>query len=246
MPEGPECRIIADKLHEQFAGSTLIRIISFSSRIDGGDVNLVVTQIYAVGKTIVIASSTTKGIIMHLALTGFETGGESRAVLIFDNNGVQTLLPFYDPINLATIRIVDRIGDALSKLGPDILHIEEWGDVWQQLLKLNKSRKMLCNALLEQSIIAGIGNYLRADIMWHSRIAPQRICNTLTSTELHTLFTSMCMVCQRALYYVRKSATYKGGEKMLIYGKSKSPTGGKVVRMKMGSRTIHWVPSEQE
>lgn len=50
--------------------------------------------------------------------------------------------------------------------------------------------------LLDQSFIAGIGNVYAQDILWHARLHPLRLANTLVPADVERLHSAMlsCLV----------------------------------------------------
>ncbi|KAI0069912.1 S13-like H2TH domain-containing protein, partial [Panus rudis PR-1116 ss-1] len=53
--------------------------------------------------------------------------------------------------------------------------------------------------LLDQSFSAGVGNWVADEILYHSRIHPERRCNTLTDKELKALHEKTSWVCRKAV-----------------------------------------------
>lgn len=68
----------------------------------------------------------------------------------------------------------------LRHLGPDALHIESRYLIY----KLSKRTDPIVEALLDQSLLAGIGNIYRSEILNLAGIAPDRPCTDLTSHEI--------------------------------------------------------------
>jgi endonuclease-8 len=72
---------------------------------------------------------------------------------------------------------------SLKKLGPDVLG--ETFDDKQALANLRKYPDMEIGvALLDQEILAGIGNYLKSEILFLARIDPRRRISALSNKEL--------------------------------------------------------------
>lgn len=65
--------------------------------------------------------------------------------------------------------------------------------------KIKTTRALLHNILKSQKlVVSGIGNYLRADIIYKSEISPFRKGNTLTSQEIKRLYLSMKSIVRSA------------------------------------------------
>src|SRR5213078_971101 len=52
---------------------------------------------------------------------------------------------------------------------------------------LSKRRGPIKPALLDQRLIAGLGNIYAAEALWHARISPTALANTLTRNQAATL-----------------------------------------------------------
>ena len=96
--------------------------------------------------------------------------------------------------------------------------------------------------LMEQSKISGIGNYLKAEILYDSKIAPHRLCSTLKQEEIIALYNSIINI-PSAFYQ-----SYLGGPsiRMHVYNRKKDRLGYNVEKCKTkDQRTSHWVPEIQ-
>ncbi len=73
----------------------------------------------------------------------------------------------------------DELHHLLDDLGPDAL-----GLPCEDLLAiLGRSRKQLKAALMDQSLLAGLGNMLSDEILWRAHLHPGRIASTLDRAE---------------------------------------------------------------
>jgi formamidopyrimidine-DNA glycosylase len=96
-----------------------------------------------------------------------------------------------------------EIVENLRTLGTDILPYpdEKPFDApvfLQKLLTPENSDRTIGAALLDQQILAGIGNYLRAEILFDCRLDPWRKIADLTASELERLIHSIPLMAQRA------------------------------------------------
>jgi endonuclease VIII len=67
-----------------------------------------------------------------------------------------------------------------ARLGPDILA----GRVEAARLRRTDQRRELGDALLDQRVVAGIGNLWRAEALWHARVSPWRLLAETSGEEL--------------------------------------------------------------
>jgi formamidopyrimidine-DNA glycosylase len=87
-------------------------------------------------------------------------------------------LCMFDQLSFGTIKVFneDELQKKLSTIGADLFTIteQEFIAALTSKLKKNKSKKndLIGNLLLNQKIISGIGNYLRADCLYMARISP--------------------------------------------------------------------------
>ena len=99
---------------------------------------------------------------------------------------------FYDTLSFGTIKIIkgiDELNKKLKTLGPDIMDETTTLDLFKQKIKKNTNLdKPIGNVLMNQKVISGIGNYLRADVLYLSKIDPFRKVSKLSDNELKDIF----------------------------------------------------------
>ena len=99
---------------------------------------------------------------------------------------------FYDTLSFGTLKVIkteDELNKKLNTLGPDIMDISTTFEVFKgQLLKEKNLKKKIGVVLMDQKVISGVGNYLRADILWLSKISPFRKVNKLTDGEIKDIY----------------------------------------------------------
>jgi formamidopyrimidine-DNA glycosylase len=101
-------------------------------------------------------------------------------------------LYFFDTLSFGTLKATEDIKileKKLKELGADILDDATTAEVFiKQLRKKTHATKAIGNVIVNQKVIAGIGNYLRADGLWMARISPFRKVADLTDSELEKIF----------------------------------------------------------
>jgi len=101
-------------------------------------------------------------------------------------------------------------GNILGPLGPDALTIRrrEFLDL------LGRRRGGVKAALMDQSFLAGIGNIIADEVLWHARVHPRRRIESLTDEERSHLFAEMHKVLREAVggydYIPRKRSWLSG------------------------------------
>ena len=79
-----------------------------------------------------------------------------------------------------------RLDPAVDALGPDAQQIGRQ----EFAARLGRSRAPVKARLLDQSVVAGVGNLLADETLWQAKIAPQPPADALTSAELSRLLRS--------------------------------------------------------
>lgn len=192
MPEGPEVRTVADKLSFLIHYEITAIYIDAPSYIDGKlEAPCVVRQIYSVGKKLIFKTENDDGdiqyIIFSLGMTGrvqYEKDIHTKVSLEFN----AFMLYFVDSRGFGGIEIRDEKGynKIIGKLGPDILENELDSRTWCKIFE-KKKRSKIEAVLLDQSVISGVGNYLKSEILYFSGILPNRVVGTLSPEEMESL-----------------------------------------------------------
>ncbi len=99
----------------------------------------------------------------------------------------------------------------IAKLGPEVLNPLVTAQHISQRLSLFP-RRVIADALLDQHVIAGLGNYLRADILLVSKVNPLRKIGTLTEPELMRIAKACKTLTHRS---VRRSGVVRPWAKYL-------------------------------
>ncbi|MDW7746462.1 endonuclease VIII [Halomonas sp.] len=177
MPEGPEIRRAADCVHRQLAGRRLDDAWFAFPELAGQAASLVGRRVTAVdswGKALLIRFDDGRVLYSHNQLYGVwklhaadrepDTNRSLRVRLVTQGRAASLY-------SASDVSLWDegRIGDHpfLSRLGPDLLtHGVTVGQARARLLEPRFRRRGLGGLLLDQSLFAGIGNYLRAEILF--------------------------------------------------------------------------------
>ena len=103
------------------------------------------------------------------------------------------ILYFFDTLSFGTIKVINNsniLEKKLSKIGSDIMDISTTLAVFTNASQDSYPAKKIGLLLLDQKIISGIGNYLRADILWMAKVSPHRLIKTLTPNEIKKIYNS--------------------------------------------------------
>ena len=205
----------------------------------------VVRAVGVKGKMLYFIFSNGKAIISTFGLSGNwvkSKGNHCDMALKFDS----ITLWFQDQLHYGNIKFTDAVylKKRLSQLGPDTAHgaRDITKDVWSHICKRNQ-KSTVTQLLMSQNKISGIGNYLKAEILYEAGIAPTSTVDDLPSKKLDALYAAVTTIPQAWLKYrIRKGPR----QIMKVYGKKKDPEGNNVKRDKTADgRVTHWVLNRQ-
>ncbi len=200
MPEGPSIKNMGDRLRTALEGRTISGVRSRYKKaklenwlplIEGQTVQAVRTH----GKNLFIDLSNGYSIYSHMLMWGswhiFAPGqawdkAEKLARLVLETPDTVAVL-FNAPVCelIAPGQLVEH---KTSRMGPDLLAPAfEAEPVWERLHLPENRERELGEAVMDQFIVAGIGNILKSEILFQAGLHPQRPAGTLTRTEFKTL-----------------------------------------------------------
>ena len=136
----------------------------------------------------------------------------------------------------------------LKRLGPDAFDaLPSTADLRALLARRRIPIKAV---LLDQSALAGIGNWIADEVLYQARIAPKRSAASLTAGEVTALRRAIRAVLALA---VRVGADHQRFPKSWLFehrwgGTRGAPqiAGQPIVREEVGGRTTAWVPTRQK
>lgn len=164
---------------------------------------------------------------------------------------------FNDPRHFGTIKFTNNAAELakkLDELGWDPLQMDLQKNLpWLQG-QLKKTGKSIGEAMMDQTIFAGVGNYIRAEALYACKLSPFRQANKLKEDEIKTLCQSVIDVMEESYKYqgatIQTYKTVYGAEGQYsscfkVYGQKIDPLGNKIIKQDSGGRTIHWCPTLQ-
>lgn len=118
---------------------------------------------------------------LHLVASGSKRSKHEHVVLCLGDRQLR----LHDTRKFGRVFLVEDERTLLGPLGVEPL---EKGFTAAALGKLLRARKrMIKPLLLDQTVIAGLGNIYADESLWDARIHPGRLSNTLTSKEIRAL-----------------------------------------------------------
>lgn len=266
MPEGPEVKLMANFINNEVKGKYLqeIKILGGYYRthqLEGLDsfeqkLPMKLKEVKTKGKFIYfIFIHNGKRIILgnSLGMEGVWTDIYNKhcdVELRFSNK----ILWFADWRKFGKFYVMtpEQLEEKLNKLGPDILSNISFNTFKTNLSK--KPQQQITQALLDQYLISGIGNYLKSEILYDAKLNPQTNIGNLTEQQWESLYSSAKKITREAYllggskFYAKKTnGILLGRYKFLVYTQKKDPNGNDICRDKFrDNRTTHWVPKIQK
>ena len=198
MPELPEVETIKNELSPWVVGQSFTQVTILDAKLvcDGsaeevsGDlIGPKVESLERRGKYLIFHLSNGRSLIMHLRMTGSllldpkQVERYARAVFQLSN---RHRLVFSDRRRLGLIRLVDDANTVICKLGPEPLYENFTPGILGQ--RLSRHHIPVKAALLDQCIVAGIGNMYADEALFAARIHPLRKADDLSPEEVQTLY----------------------------------------------------------
>ena len=250
MPEVPEVTYMVDKIRKEYENVTLKRITLISGRymrnIPRGFNYFKSSKMKVInnkGKFIYIILANGQSLWITLGLTGELSREKNKYTRIKFNTNYGS---FYlnDMRNFGTFSIHttnESLDRKLRKLGPDPLTYEfTYNSFIRSLDKQNKNQN-IGNVLMKQDFIAGIGNYLRAEVLYLAGISPYCKLRNIPEWYYRQLYLVICKEVLRVYTRQKKKGLY--ANYFRVYRQSKDPKGRRVIGEKFkNNRTMWWSP----
>ena len=219
MPELPEVETVRLGLEPVLAGRRLTRVearrpdlrfplpVDFVQRLTGARV----LSLSRRGKYLLAALDRDATLLIHLGMTGrFEIEGAAapgafalaapadpkHAHILFETDEAARIT-FYDPRRFGFLDIVDGGDDRLAGLGPEPLGPEfNAAFLGEAFAGRRQSPKTL---LLDQRIVAGLGNIYVCEALYRAHVSPLRPAGGLKRRELERLVSAIVEVLREAI-----------------------------------------------
>jgi endonuclease VIII len=135
--------------------------------------------------------------------------------------------------------VLELTARGTRRLGPDILAEPPELDRMVANLRRQHQSRELGDALLDQRVVAGIGNLWKAESLWRAQVSPWRRLGDTSDEELERVLAEAARVMRGSLE--------TGREKRLVYRRAGRPCPrcGEVIRSRGqgdDNRTAYWCP----
>jgi formamidopyrimidine-DNA glycosylase len=249
VPELPDVEsarkhIEAHGLHRRIAavddGDTYVSRPHAPGEIADALVGRELTAVHRRGKSMWIETSDDGPLLgLHLGMAGRIAIDEEPA----ERNWDRFVLRFADGGTLA-LRDKRRLGRArlepdIAALGPDAADVDR--ATFHELLR--RSRAPVKARLMDQAVMAGIGNLMADEILWRALIDPRRPAADLDDAELDRLWRDMRTIIRMSVRRGHAGVTEVIPERRR--GGHCPRCGAEMARGVVGGRTTYWCPREQ-
>lgn len=209
MPELPEVETIKSELAPHVVGRTFTGVTvcdakpikqpepeEFCQKLVGQKISSLERR----GKYLLFHLSSGEALIIHLRMTGAlllnpeQQDRYTRVIFHFDDG---SRLAFTDRRRLGAIWLAEDAKAVTRKLGPEPLEPDFTAETLARLLK--KRQAPIKAVLLDQSVIAGIGNMYADEALFLARIHPLQKASSLKPQEVQKLHQAIRQVLQKAI-----------------------------------------------
>lgn len=271
MPELPEVETVAADLRQQLIGRRFLSAhivwprtlaapdpLTCSGRLAGR----AVVDVGRRGKYLLIHLDSAETLIIHLRMTGrlavVAPGDPELAtphVRAWFELADGAVLAFNDPRKFGRIWLVADVEEVTGKLGPEPL---DWTFTAEALAeRLRKRRQAIKALLLDQTVVAGVGNIYADEALFLAGVHPLRSGASLTQDEIGRLHGAIRQVLAESIAQrgtmLRDYRTPYGADgayknHLRVYGQPGRPCprcGTPIERSRVAQRSSHFCPQCQ-
>jgi endonuclease-8 len=269
MPEGHTLRRLADDLSEVF-GARSVCVTSPQGRFASEALLLDGTQLRdadSAGKHLFLRFEADRVVQVHLGLIGtFRIGagpapapvGQVRLRLVAGGDGRRAA--YADLRGALTCALVTPAQQdaVLARLGPDPLRADSEPE--QAWARIARSPRPIGDLLMDQQVVAGVGNVYRAEVLFRNRVNPFRPGRTLRRSQFQALWDDLVVLMAEGVRTnridtVRREHTPEamgrpprkddhGGE-VYVYRRHEQPClvcGTRIRTRELAGRNAFWCP----
>ena len=268
MPELPEVETIRRSLDPQLknrmiAGGEVFfpKLIenmtpeTFLNQVSGQEV----VRLERRGKYLIIHLADQKVIVVHLRMTGqlimedpCAPIGKATHLRLRFTDGLELRYKDQRKFGRVWLMPVEELTGFFSKMGPEPLGEDFTAEILEQ--RLCRHRLAIKKALLNQEILAGMGNIYADEALFLAEIHPARETHTLSETERKKLYDAIRQVLNEGIRHrgttkrdycdgEGKPGSYQ--EQLRVYGRKGQACprcGSMIVKMTLGGRGTHFCP----
>lgn len=246
MPELPEVETVRRGLHGLIIGKSITEELHDTDKgfpnspqdVAQFLIGASVIDVRRRAKVLMIDLSTDYSLLIHLKMTGqLVYVGDTRFGAGHPNDSLINELPdkstrvtlsftdgsklfFNDQRKFGWMRLMPTLEipniDFMQKVGPEPLAKDFTAQEFMQRFT-RRAKTSIKAAILDQSVVAGVGNIYADESLWGAKIHPQRLVGSVTEQEFTTLYTE--------LRDVMNLAVQKGGSSNSTYVNAEGKKG---------------------
>jgi formamidopyrimidine-DNA glycosylase len=263
MPELPEVETITRELKSQICSKTIASISVLWARTVGGNpeqftetlTGNTLSNITRKGKYICFHFENSHLLTIHLRMTGKflfnPTEKDQKYIRVVFHFTDGSALNFVDVRKFGRMKIWEQSEPLLPNLGPEPLDEKTVFRVLSQ----QTSRRAIKTLLLDQSVLAGVGNIYADEALFMAKIHPLTPANTVPKKELRKLSKCLPKILKTAIENngttisdYRKTDRSEGSNQLIlnVYGREGQPCktcGTPIARIRINNRSSHFCPS---
>ena len=241
--EGPPLRVIAEEL-SQLTGEYVAEVSGNSKMQKEQLVGQKVLHVFSWGKNLFLQFPEFSLKVHFLMFGSYRFNEERKGVvprlsLVFSK----------DTLNLYNCSVKILSNSDVKKSYDKELDImsENWNSTKVTGLVSNLSQDFICDVLLNQTVFAGVGNIIKNEALFKSRVHPLSVVEKIPKKKLAAVASEARNFSLAFYHAVKKGESIRS--RLTIYGKKTCPKcGGRVVFQKTGKtkRISYFCPSHQK
>lgn len=198
MPELPEVQILVNKLGPRLEQARIqaIEVRDRKIKLRQNVVGRRILRVWRRGKNIIFDLSGGLHLLVHLRMTGWFEFAKPKRYRVAIRTGKGTAY-FEDGRRFGVMQVMTsaELQLTLATLGPD--PIADGCD----LSRLRKTSRPVKVALLDQRLVAGVGNIYASESLWRARINPRRRADQLRPEKVQALEQAIVVSLRKAIRY---------------------------------------------
>ncbi len=249
MPELPEVETNVQQLKPNFTGKKLIRVETFNSRdrtnYAKSSLGLII-RIWRRAKVVIFDLDSRNHFFIRLGMTGYFSQKEKdHYAQVKFNFHDQTSLLFCDIRKFGSVRLLSEteLQKELSRIGPEPFEVSFTPNLLYNLLQ-GKKKANLKTTLMDQSVIAGIGNIYAQEALYSAGVDPRRKAGSVSFKEAEKIYSSMRLILQKAIAaggstvdnYKNLEGSGNFQQQLMAYQKDKCPKQHQLQKVLLGGR----------
>ncbi len=212
MPELPEVETIKVQLSKKVKRKTIVRVKvrDYSKRVRGNKKNFLakIKSVQRRAKLIIFNLSNDYSFIVHLKMTGQlvyyrrppKELKKATHVIFYFSEGSQLFFNDFRKFGFVKIMKTNKVERYFKekKIGPEALEVSF--NHFKKILG-RKKRSKIKPVLLDQKVIAGLGNIYAQEACFKAKILPTRMISNLDNLELKRLYFAIQTILKAAIKY---------------------------------------------